>query len=911
MDRRLIPDFITDNFSKNNLSGSFKGYILFIDMVGFTSITESLFKEGKAGAEILSKLIDRVFSELINEIHLRNGFISSFAGDAFTAVFQTEDYLQVISACISLKEKMTRLDLRDLKIKRRVSVRISASYGKINWEIAGGESRKTYYFSGYPIKCSPKLQEENPGKGVILDHSIIKQITNPCIKYRRIGEREYILTHFDRDQIKSIRQSLKVSNKRTNLITPEFIDSKIINLNVKGEFREVVSLFVKFPFKTVNNDFLEFINKVLVYSEEFGGYFNGLEFGEKTPHFSVIFGAPLSFENNIERALKFFFKIKEENINISAGITSGRAYAGYIGSKQRETYTVLGNAVNLAARLMSKSKPGEILCSEALLKKLPSSFRNIKTTTEKLKGFKSNVQLFSLTKEIRLNIPSDDSQIKFIGRTEEKRKLNDRINKIESGRFGGVVTVYGEPGIGKTRLINEVLQNKSKELNIVYLKSDQLLKKGLNPFINYFSQNFFSDQTESIIEKENEFILRINKLTEFSKEKDEVTAALIEDLKVRQKYLGFLLDLFTNDPLLKSSDPKAIYQQSLIVIKDYFKILSLNRPLIIFFDDLQWIDDESIEVFRNLVRNIEDYPILIIFTSRYKDDGTKPGIDFSDEVSSFEIELLDLAENESEEFIFEYLPRDTEKKLITSIIKKGESNPFFLEQICLYIIENKIISKSNKTLHSTELEIPSEINQILISRIDRLSSKMNEIVKTASVLGLEFDIEILSRILKGIDLNRYLEMGKDARIWNELSQIQYIFRHSIMRDAVYQMQLNSHLKELHRLTGEAFEKHYSKRKDKHADKAYHFEKAEMISKAVRYYQLAGEYCSSYYRNQEALKCYEKVLHYSTERQKKLEINLKIARIQSLTGDWQSAEKRFRNILQSAKEENLKRIYLNC
>ncbi|MCP4230288.1 MAG: hypothetical protein GY771_09095, partial [bacterium] len=214
--------------------------------------------------------------------------------------------------------------------------------------------------------------------------------------------------------------------------------------------------------------------------------------------------------------------------------------------------------------------------------------------------------------------------------------------------------------------------------------------------------------------------------------------------------------------------------------------------------DIQWLDEASYEFFLALSRNIADFPIIIIASARYLDDGSKPILRLSNETPINRIELGDIPETSYELLIENRLGAKTSGELISYIIERTEGNPFYIEQFCEYLYENRFIEEKDGEyeLVKVDSDIPAGIKSILIARLDRLSRNLKELVHTASVLGREFDIEILSRMLKGEPVRPVLREGVSEEIWTALSEIRYIFKHALLRDAAYEMQLEKRLRRL-------------------------------------------------------------------------------------------------------------------
>ncbi len=172
--KNLIPHFIYENYKNFYFKGSFDAITMFVDISGFTQMTEQLMKAGREGAEVLSILLDNVFEPLIKSVYDRGGFISGFAGDAFTAIFHNLDdpYQPIYSAnCIrnAMKEnhiQKTRFGDFD------ISVKIGISYGKVDWAIIGADKQRTYFFKGNPIDGCAKSEQLSERMEITYDESL-------------------------------------------------------------------------------------------------------------------------------------------------------------------------------------------------------------------------------------------------------------------------------------------------------------------------------------------------------------------------------------------------------------------------------------------------------------------------------------------------------------------------------------------------------------------------------------------------------------------------------------------------------------------------------------------------------------------------------------------------------------------
>lgn len=175
------------------------------------------------------------------------------------------------------------------------------------------------------------------------------------------------------------------------------------------------------------------------------------------------------------------------------------------------------------------------------------------------------------------------------------------------------------------------------------------------------------------------------------------------------------------------------------------------------------------------------------------------------------------------------------------IFSRSMGNPLFIEQISSYLLETGSNNDKGEVIKELGYLSSFSISDIVSSRIDRLTDKVKECLFSASVLGMEFNIKVLSQMLK-TDLTQELEAGTSSRIWKDLDELRYIFSHILIKDIVYQRMISDKLRELHRLAAEAMEIVYQDKLDENAEEiALHFEKAGIEEKTAKYYDIAGSW----------------------------------------------------------------------
>ncbi len=952
--KNLMPGFIIEQFKQENFKGSFNAFVMIVDISGFTRLTETLMLHKKHGAEVLTNVINGIFEPIIEKIYQQNGMVSSFAGDSFTAIFRETNVNgensinQIISTALFVQDLFSKnistLFAPSVDLNMEIGVRIGLSFGQIEWGILGKAGKHTYYYKGKAIRNCVKSEKHAVSGSIVVDSRIIEL---NLIDDRKITLEKISDGYFSLESIESapgLQATKLVENTKLSRSELEpFIFDSVLDFKGKAEFREVVSVFISFREPETEKEMNDFVTGVIEKAYNYGGFFNKLDFGDKGKVALVLFGAPKSYENNIKRALNFILNLQQSSIlDFRAGISYGTVYAGIMGSARRCEYTVIGDTVNFSSRLMTGAKWNEIRVSEVISVKQNQLFEFKKLGDFKYKGT-TKVATYQL-------LCRKDKQIdrffesEFIGREIELQQLKQFTEPVFQKKSAGVTYIYGEAGQGKSRLVWEfrkriVSDNKArqnmKRISWFFMPSEEIFRKSFN-CVNYFLNNYFNiseENSEALNARNfktihNELISKLHKIRNSCHLSQDSTtlAEIMKELDRSKSILAGYLGIKYENSLFDQLDGKGRYENYLYAVKELIKAESLINPVIIELEDAHWLDEDSKEFLKILTRNIENFPVQILCLVRYNDDGSKYSLDLSNTVKTNSLDLNVFSRKNISDYSRMVLKteRFLSEELQNYIYEKTDGNPFFMEQILLYLKELDLFQlDKNKNLFfdMKEIEkIPSSIQAVVISRLDRLSHEMKQVVQTASVLGREFYIRILSQILgndkqfQTIFKNNLRDIEQE-KIWMPISQISYIFKHALLRDSAYGMQLQSKLVQLHKYAAFSYEEVFKLNlKDYYGDLAYHHEKSENIDKAIYYLEKAGDHASKHYRNDSALKYYEQAianLNSYTEgiedsinvSEKLIDIHLKKGEVLQLIGKWDKALFDFKIAVGLAEEIN--------
>ncbi len=931
--KQLIPHFIQEQFLNNRTCGHFNAYTIFIDLSGFTPLTETLMKEGNEGAEELSNSLNNIFEPMVQVVYQNRGFIPYFAGDAFTGIFKyTKDPIEVIQTACQLRALFVQEGIKKTRFGDfEIGIKIGISSGEVRWGIVGTQLN-AFYFRGPAINNCAAAEHYASGQEIILDQHILEKI--PAQKYSLEdlgnGYKKLLSTKVKHNFATDACQIQSISEK----VLRNFLPKSIVRFNDAGEFRRVTTIFISFDGIIQHEDFDKFTSLVLDQFSTFSGYFKEIDFGDKGGVILGFFGAPISFENNTERVLELALAIKEGTeilsektpIKIKMGITAGLAFTGIIGGAERCQYAAVGNRVNIAARLMVKADWGEILVDEEIRK--AKQFKFVHKGDIQYKGVAQDIPTYVF--QGRKTLIKSGYKGAMKGRKKTLKKLYSFIAPVLSGDYNALTYIFGEAGSGKSRITFELRKKlkKKKDLTWIVCQADQILQKPFNPFISALS--FFFDQAAN----DGDNILNLEKFEEnFNFLYDDLKTSAHGQAEVVRKellrtrsILAAQIGIFYKDSLWNRLDAKGRYQNITSALTSFFLALAIIRPLVIELEDGHWYDDSSQEFLNSFSKIITGFPISLVVTSRYEDDGTK-NLLISKEVLKEnyirlqQINLKNLSLKAIKMVLEQKLGGSTHPDFDLNIHQLTNGNPFYLEQVIAYYLEETFLVQEAGmwNLKETHGVVSDSINAILMARIDRLSDLVKATVKTAAVIGREFEIPVLSAVLQNHEdfnfdsqttIKEQINAAEKGQIWQAMNEIKYIFRHALLREAVYEMQLRTQLRKLHLTIAESIEKIYEDNlSEKYIDLAFHYEQAELSEKTNFYLEKTADFARRNFQNAQALKYYDRILNKlnaGIEDEKIAQILLSKGSVLELIGQWDTGKEIYEEGLKLAlqTENNL-------
>jgi len=860
----IVPEFIIENFKAARYRGSFRAASMFLDISGFSAMTDELMQHGQHGAEVLTGLMRAVFDPIVNAIFGQGGMIVGYAGDAITALYfvDIDDLSTARRALASATAIQGGLQAKSSHETPygvfNVSAKIGIALGQVSWGILRSRSgeKATYYFRGDAVNEAVQAECQANTGDIVLDKKIYAELSHEVVADRLSSF--YLL--------QDVSGELPLSQSVTPLsidstIASVFAPADVINENLRGEFRQAVNLFMRIP-ELANEQLENFMHNFFDLQAKYGGLIDRIDFGDKGCNMIVLWGAPVAYENDIGRALNFIFDLKTQvDFPVTAGLTYYISHAGYIGGQLFENYTCYGWGINLAARFMMNAPDGEVWLDERIAQRSKKRFNLEYVGKQNFKGFAQKQSVYVLRD--RKSESEAFFQGEMLGRDAELQRLAEFVDPIWSGNFAGVMNTWGEAGMGKSRLVYEFRHSalfKERIALWAVCQSDQILRHSFNP-LRYWLFRYFDILTG----KDNR-----GRLRKFQKKLGDLISStedqeLAAELQRTRSFLAALVDLNWPDSLYNQLDAQGRYDNTIIALISFLKAESLRQPLLLFIEDAQYLDEDSKSFLPRLKRALtaenSSYPIAILLTTRWQNTKILLEENFVDH----DIDLNALPHAAISQMAAEILGQSADPALVKLIDERAEGNPFFAEQILRYLQaeENLELRESGWAIRKNwkSSVLPADISTMLVARLDQLTHQVKEVVHTASALGREFDLQILSRMLVNDSfLEDEIAEAENASVWFPLSEIRYIFKHSLMRDVAYNMQLEARRQELHAIALDAIEELFADNLHQHyTELAYHSEQALLEEKARDYLRKAGDTARDSYRNLEAIDYYSRAI----------------------------------------------------
>lgn len=842
-----VPQVLLDWYAANGadrhhtISGH-SGILLFADASGFTALTRRLSQKGREGSEILTAVLNQVFTSLDRVVRRHQGDILKFSGDALWCFFPENT---PVAICFGeMLANIEELNLSESVCRENpIGLHAGAAAGDFYLiSLGNAQSRLECEMIGSVVSAVYKAADLADSRELVVHESLASSLgkeqpqecESPGFYLLRPSCMKSANTDLDHD---SAGDEVTAEDSAVAPYVPEMVRKRLAELDkhteLASEHRRVAVLFVEIaaPMSADSHTENEYkllenvASKIFVSIDTHDGSVARIDPFGSGHKLLVLFGALARGQHDEMRALQAareIVSLSASSLRISAGLTSGRLFCGEVGSKIRREYTVMGEAVNMAARLMSKADAGKLLMDDAFLNMVGGACRT-RQLQFALKGVGDSVTVheFLSLREEGSGLPDTEG---FIGRTEQLRQLHDAYNRALAGG-SNLILITGEPGIGKTTLCAKFAEEAAPD-EVVYISATPCRLHQPGYLISTLIRHCLDKDSDKIGNNSSvlEKIASLGLLDEKWRPLLRDLLALPTDENEWTKGLSAGLRLEKTAELVRSIVAGAPY-----------------RPRLLLLDDLEAADTFSLSLLQRLVQDgsIEDGVVLLI-------GSTIPPESQTDRTLS--IDLKGLTEAEMDNVLTARMASGRrEMELIELVKSKSEGSPLFLRQtIESLLAAGAVASLSNSERLEVvkplgEIKLADRIEDLQLSEFDRLPESYRSLLKAASVLVDSLQPSTLAHLLNGASaeqiasqLNDLMEEG----LLRRLSDHEYTFRRSMTRDAIYGCIPSSDRRAMHLQVGELL---LSTQPEADLSRlAYHFARADDAARGFKYSLDAGQ-----------------------------------------------------------------------
>jgi predicted ATPase/DNA-binding SARP family transcriptional activator len=587
-----------------------------------------------------------------------------------------------------------------------------------------------------------------------------------------------------------------------------------------------------------------------------------------------VFGVTQTHESDPELALRAAIEIRGEaekiGLSLAAGINSGEVHFSSSDLAGHREFALMGTVVDLAARLAGKATVGQILVGESTYRLARRAFEFTPLSLD-IKGMDRPITAYRAERLLprpRKARGIEGLGAELIGRDKELAALKEILAQVRRGQ-GQMVSLMGEAGVGKSRLVAELkgyarsvddgeppplwLEGRCLELEIA---------PSYAPFIDIFRM-YFAWRARDDDDTRRERILSSLLDTVGQGEMGESRSNEMGPL------LGRLLSVRLGDEweeALRDSSPEQIRHQTFLIIRDFFVALSRQRPVVLVFEDLHWADDLSLDLISLLMEALPVGPLLLlcIYRPERQHKCWHLGTVASQKCGGHytELYLRELTPHQSRRLVESLLTiEDLPSPVKDLILNRSQGNPFFIEEVLRSLIEAGVVYQQGDVWHAREevdlAVVPESVQSVILSRVDHLDDGLRHALQIASVVGRLFPRRVLAHAAQqGTELAGILwELEDRALIYQEraIPEQEYSFKHVLTQEAVYRNIPRHRRAHLHGKVAEAIEALFEASLDEHCEQlAHHYDKSGNWQKAVQYLLRAGEKAKRSYANEAAI-----------------------------------------------------------
>lgn len=929
--RAYLPRYVSDSIARDPTPGRSEGHflpgsLLFADISGFTAMSENLSRSGREGAEEITAIVNRYFSTMLAILRERDGQLVKFGGDALLGLFlEPDSATRAVQAAATMQAAMAEFaELQTSRGRFPLKMKVGIHRGCFFAAQLGTRRDMEAALLGSDVNAAATTEAAAQRGEVLIDRATREALKAPCqlTPVQRHDAEYFVVDEIDqtpgRDSaapaqqpvdleptVAAVRHAVKLLDGLTPYLPaglPARIAADPQTSSLEGEHRSVAVLFANVHGLGALADrlgpgreaeIIAGLNRYFVAMGDaiyrYGGVINKIDLYDHGDKLLAFFGAPLAHEDDAERATRAALEMQttlaaqfeSEGLTQQIGLNYGYVFAGSVGDAQRREYTIMGDEVNLAARLMSAAAPGEVLASQSVRRKVQALFDLTARGEVMLKGKLAPVPTFHVA-GVRA-VPGSVRGLTGIhalriDRRTEWDQLLAALGQLPSGR-GQIVCLTGEAGLGKSRLKTDLHQQFE---HATFQRTDSATWADNATWVEGHCLSYTESVGFGVFREVIWQVLELMPTDQGSVDPrgavGQVRTALArwlaaDETEATWPYVADFLNLPLPDAVqerLRYLDAEALQRRTFVALQTLIEARARLAPLVLVLDDLHWIDQASIGLLEHLMRLVDHVSLLLLLI--YRPERTKPAWQIHEKVlrdyahCATLITLTRLSAEDNDQLLaalvnVNQLPIETRRL----ILERTEGNPLYLEEVLRTLIDDRILIRDDGRWSAAgqdirAIKVPDTLQGVMMARLDRLEEPARRLAQIATVVGRSFSWEVLAH-LEPVDkgqLNAHLVQLQQHEIINETQRapgLVYQFQHTMMHEVYYHSLPLRTRRSYHGQIAAYLEAH-------NGDAsliAQHAFLGEDWLRALRYQALAGRQAQRLFAHHEAIDHFEKVL----------------------------------------------------
>lgn len=842
--RQYLPRLVRywDDDAPGALHRRVEASMVFVDISGFTKMSERLARHGNVGAEEVTEVIDSTFGALLPEAYGYGANLLKFGGDALLLMFTDEGHTERAAAgAHAMRAKLREIGTFTTtagKVSLRMSV--GAHSGDYDFFLVG-DSHREFIVAGPAATRTVEMEGAatanhiliSPEMAARLDGEVLGRQSGPGVLLRRspgIDQTEIVADTGPSDHLEQFIPTALRDVLGQEQVEPEHRPTAVAFLHYEGFDR----LLAQEGGSATARILERLVGAIQGAADRHDVTFLATDIAPDGGKIILTAGVPHTRGNDEERMLLTLREIlatAPEELPLQIGVNWGPVFSGSVGPFYRRTFTVMGDVVNLAARLMSKAPEGEVYATEAVLDASRTVFSFTKPEPFFVKGKSAAIQAYSVGDPSGSRTGSVGHELPLIGRESELAALLEAWEEV-CNRRGRAVEIAAEVGMGKSRLLQEFFS----QAGAGYVVSTECrLYQAATPYFPF--RALLRDVWDLNDPDEDTNRKRLSGLIEEHAPELRPWAALLAaplDIELEESpEVAQLEDQFR--PARTLATVAALLESTVV------------EPTVFVIEDNHWMDDASAELLEGLIQHAEHDPWMFILTRRTVDGGFVA--DGLPDVARFDLGPLTL--EDARRFI---INATHESPLLPNqvdlLAERAEGRPLFLLEMLDAVQRGGDVES-----------LPHSVEGLIGARIDRLPPQDRHLLRRLAVLGAGFRLEYTAAVLNDEENERRRAALRRLEEFLAIDRSGWIqFRNALIRDVAYEgLPFKTRL-DLHARIGDSI--HAAAGDDPDSEAALlsvHYFQARQWPKAWHFSRSAGETARAVYANQTAATFYRRAL----------------------------------------------------